>query len=145
MNYTKFISIIPFLSVMALGCDGDPSEPQEMREGEWACFTICPPGEECVTTCVPVGEPTPPSGTDTGTGTDDSSMSTDTGTEDTAGPPPHPCCFENEFDGCIHPSDKAIEQCVHAIRPYCTEPDPELIGWHFKCVWEAQESCGLVC
>ena len=136
MNFIKFISIVPFLSVMAFGCDGEPSEPQEMRDGELACFTICPPGEECVTTCIPVGEPTP--GTDTDTGTD-------TGTEDTSGNPIHPCCFEHEFDGCIPPSDKAIEQCVHAIRPYCTEPDPENIGWHFKCVQEAIESCGLVC
>lgn len=71
------------LALLPFGCDhSETNEP--FRQGEMACWQICPPGEECMITCVPVGDPTPPSGTDTGTGTDDSSI-TDTGTEDTAG------------------------------------------------------------
>lgn len=147
-NTTKLLNLTVILSLSAVASFGCQltEEEETFREGELACWQICPPGEECVITCVPVGEPTPGTSTDTGTdtGTGDSSLPMDTGTEDTSGEL-HPCCLENEFDGCIHPSDKAIEACVGALRPYCVGPDPENIGWHFKCVQEAIDSCGLVC
>lgn len=154
-NTFKFLTMfsLALTGLASFGCDQDLVR-ESFRESEpMACWQICPPGEECVVTCVPIGPDSPGTSTDTGsdtgtdTGTDDTSIPMDTGTEDTAGPEvfPHPCCFKNEFDGCIHPSDKAIEACVGAIRPYCVGPDPENIGWHFKCVQEAIDSCGLVC